>query len=196
MAGIEQEYSFSSDADLVRVWPRGKARNKLPDASERSASATGEITGTTTEPAASSLPLEVDNGHVEVADYRLRALSGLAEPAQELTLYWRLLSPTAKVLKLSLRLLDPNGNPYHWPDGREAVEDHFPLHQVALTPAWQPGELIQDIHTLPLPPALHADLQQSKSPTLLVIIYDSATALEEGRIESEFLASQVIDRTN
>jgi hypothetical protein len=83
-------------------------------------------------------------------------------------------------------MLDTNGAPYTWPDGREAVEDRFPLHQVALTPAWQPGELIQDVYTLQAPPALEADMQQSKSPTLLVIIYDSATAMEEGRIDIPF----------
>jgi hypothetical protein len=100
-------------------------------------------------------------------------------------------SPADKILKLSLRLLDANGTPYQWPathgqESRAAVEDRFPLHQVALTPSWLPGEVVQDVHTIQLPPQLQADVSQNESPTLLVIIYDSATTLEEGRIEIMF----------
>jgi hypothetical protein len=127
------------------------------------------------------LPLSLDNGRMQVEAYTLHPISGLAEVAQELTLYWRVLSPTDKVLKLSWRLLDAAGTPVAWPDGRPAVEDRFPLHQAALTPDWLPGELIQDVHTVQLPPIL-----QGQPATLLVIIYDSATALEEGRIEIMF----------
>ena len=127
---------------------------------------------------------------MQIAGYTLHPLDGLAQPAQELTLDWRLLAPTDKVLKLSLRLLNAAGTPYQWPDGRATIEDRFPLHQVALTPDWLPGELIQDVHTVQLPPTLQADLLQMKSPTLLVIIYDNATTLEEGRIEIMFGTSQ------
>jgi hypothetical protein len=171
--GIEGEYSFSGDADLVRVWPRGESQITLPNS----------------EPGQSSFPLLLDNGNIQIEGCTLRPIEGLAQPAQELTLYWRALAPTAKVLKVSMRLLDESGTPYRWPDGREAVDDRYPLHQVALTPNWQPGELIQDVYTIQLPPDLLDDLRddsQNKSPTLLVIIYDNATTLEEGRIETMF----------
>jgi hypothetical protein len=128
----------------------------------------------------------LDDGHVQIEAYTLKPIAGLAQPAQELTLFWRVLSPTDKNLKLSLRLLDAAGTPYQWPDGRAATEDRFPLHQVALTPAWLPGELIQDVHTVQLPPTLQVDALQLKSSILLVIFYDSATSLEEGRIEILF----------
>ena len=170
LAGIENGYSFSGDADLVRVWPRGQSQVQLP----------------VMEPTQPPLPLILDSGRVQIEGYTLRPVAGLAQPAYELTLYWRNLSATDKVIKLSLRLLDSEGTPYRWPDGREAIEDRFPLRQVALTPSWLPGELIQDVHTVQIPPILQTDKTQSKSPTLLVIIYDSATALEEGRIEIMF----------
>jgi hypothetical protein len=156
--GIESAYSFSGEAGLVRVWPRGQSQVALPS------------------PA--TPPLVLDGGRVQIEAYSLRPIPGLAQPAQELKLYWRLLSPTDKTLKVSLRLLDGTGAPLQWPDGRAAVEDRFPLQQVALTPDWLPGEVIQDVHTLQLPPSL-----EGEAATLLVIIYDSATTLEEGRIE-------------
>jgi hypothetical protein len=171
--GIENAYSFSGDTDLVRVWPRGESEINMPDL----------------ETSQSQFPLLLDNGNIQIEGYSLRPVEGVAEPAQELTLYWRALTPTDKVLKVSLRILDQNGAPFQWPDGREAIEDRYPLHQVALTPNWQPSELIQDVYTLPLPPALQnesRDKSQNKSPTLLVIIYDNATTLEESRIEIMF----------
>jgi hypothetical protein len=173
LEGIESTYSFSGEADLVRVWPRGQSQIVVPAQREG-------------EPAATPMPLLLDDGRVQIIAYTLRPIAGLAQPAQELTLYWQLLSPTDKVLKLSWRLLDANGIPYQWPDGRAAIEDRFPLHQVALTPAWLPGEVIQDAHTVEIPPSLPTGDQQAKSSTLLVIIYDSATTMEEGRIEIMF----------
>jgi hypothetical protein len=161
--GIESSYSFSGDAGLVRVWPRGRSHVTLPSSQP------------------SSPPLLLDDGHVQLESYSLQPIAGLAQPAQELKLYWRVLSPTEKALKVSLRLLDAEGAPLHSPDGPSAVEDRFPLHQVALSPDWLPGEVIQDVHTIYIPPAL-----AEKVATLLVIVYDSATALEEGRIEIIF----------
>jgi hypothetical protein len=168
LEGIETTYSFSGDADLVRVWPRGQSQVTLPAL-------------LSAEPSEAILPLLIGDGRVQIEGYTLHPITGLAQPALELTLYWRLLSPTEQVLKLSLRLQDATGKPLQWPDGRAAVEDRFPLHQVAHTSHWLPGELIQDVHTVQLPPSL-----QGKSATLLVIIYDSATSLEESRIEIMF----------
>jgi hypothetical protein len=170
LQGIESVYSFSGDADLVRVWPRGQSQASPPPPTS---------------------PLLLDDGRVQIEGYSLHPIAGLAQPAQELTLYWRVLSPTDKVLKLSLRLLDATGAPAMWPDGRAAVEDRFPLHQVALTPHWLPGELIQDVHTIRIPPSL-----QGKPATLIAIIYDEVTSMEERRIEIMFCSSQgvVVDK--
>jgi hypothetical protein len=189
LEGIGDDYSYSGDADLVRVWPRGESQAVLPTADATSADTTSG--GTTSELLP---PLLLDNDRVQIEAYTVRPISGLAQPALELTLYWRVLSPTDKTLKLSLRLLDANGAPYEWvnnvwpaaataDDRRIAIEDRFPLRQVAYTPEWLPGELVQDVHTIPLPPLLG---MQARPATLLVIIYDNATAMEEGRIEIMF----------
>ena len=195
--GIATSYSFSGDADLVRVWPRGQSQTNL--SMPRTLPTREEsLVAQKVEPIVLTPPLLLDDGRVQIEAYALRPIAGLAQPAQELTLYWRLQSPTAKVLKLSLRLLDETGTPYQWPadsthESRAAIEDRedrFPLHQVALTPSWLPGELIQDVHTVQLPLTLPLTSSQTESqtesPIFLVIIYDSATALEEGRIEIKF----------
>ena len=163
LAGIEELYSFSGEADLVRVWPRGQSQVSLPPSNPL------------------TTPLLLGDNRIQIEGYSLQPIGGLAQPAQELTLYWRLLSPTDQVIKLSLRLQDATGAPIQWPDGRDAIEDRFPLHQLALTTQWLPGELVKDVHTILLPPAA-----QEESAILLVIIYDSATALELGRIEIMF----------
>jgi hypothetical protein len=190
--GISEAYSFSGEADLVRVWPRGESQVTLPT---MNGPETGNGETGNGESLGLASPLLLDNGRVQIEAYTLRPIAGLAQPAHELTLYWRVLSPTDKILKLSLRLLDSSGTPYEWPpedgqgadqEGRPAVEDRFPLRQVALTPSWLPGELVQDVHTIWLPPTLDPSRLHSESPTLLAIIYDSATALEEGRIEIMF----------
>jgi hypothetical protein len=179
--GIADVYSYSGEAELVRVWPRGESQTTLP--APEDAIAYGERIKPLN-------PLLLDNGRVQIEAYRFRPVAGLAQPTEELTLYWRVVQPTDKTLKVSLRLLDAGGMPYQWPaqdgeEGRQAVEDRFPLHQVAPTPTWVPGELIQDVHTIQLPPSLYSSAQV-ESPILLVIIYDAATALEEGRIEIMF----------
>ena len=73
--------------------------------------------------------------------------------------------------------MQPDGAPLLWPDGAPAVEDRFPLRQVAPTTSWLPGEPVADVHEIALPPTLPADAR------LQVIIYDTATLAEVGRFE-------------
>lgn len=175
LEGISDLYTFSGEAGLIRVWPRGESQIDLPQAAA-------------TQP---GLPLLLDENRVQIEGYQLRPIEGLHEEALELTLYWRVLSPTDKTLKLSLRVVDAEGTPYQWPadpefEARPAVEDRFPLYQTAYTPSWLPGEMLKDVHTIYLPPTVETAKRQNGSSILLVIIYDSATALEEGRIEIMF----------
>lgn len=158
-------YSFTGDAGLIRVWPRGHAQ---------------------VAPLPPMPPILLDAGRVQIDGYALRPLDGLARPAQELTIHWRLREPTPRVLKLSLRLLGPDGAPYTWPNGAPAVADVFPLAQAATSPDWLPGELLQDVHTLWLPPAAQTARAQGTRVTLQVIIYDAATVEELHRIEIRF----------
>ena len=93
--GIEDKYSFSGDADLIRVWPRGQSQITQT-----------QTTGPDAEAGHDPLPLLLDNGNIQIEGFTLRPIDGLAQPAQELVLYWRTMAPTSKVLKVSLRLLD------------------------------------------------------------------------------------------
>ena len=94
-----------------------------------------------------------------------------------LTLYWLPAAPITQTLKVSLRLVQPDGAPLHRPDGAPAVEDRFPLRQVAPTTAWLPGETVRDVHEIALPATIPAGAR------LQVIVYDADTLAEVGRFE-------------
>ncbi len=165
LEGIAETYNFSGDADLVRVRPRGTApRPTLP----------------------TSAPPTPVGDSVQILNHSLTTLTGLATPAIELALDWQVVAPTDQVLKLSLRLADATGAAITWPDGTPAVEDHFPLRHVALTPTWPIGEIVHDVHTIYLPPAAQALHASGEALQLVVIVYDSDTTAEVGRIEILF----------
>jgi hypothetical protein len=162
LAGIDTLFSFSGEGPLVRVWPRGQAQIEVP-----------------THP----LDTLMADDQLRLEGYDLNRVKLAKGEALELILYWRPLSTIAQVLKISLRLLDTDDNPVLWPDGRPAVEDRFPLRQVAYTPAWLPGELVRDVHYIPIPPDLAFQPYR-----LLVIAYDAQTTTEVGRWETEMPA--------
>lgn len=157
LPGIEDRYSFSGSGALVRVWPRGQAQIASP---------------------AHALDVTTAGGALQLVGYDLQRSAVTAQPWLELTLFWRPVAPVEQVLKVSLRQLDTAGAPLIWPDGRAAVEDRFPLHQTAPTSAWVVGDMIQDVHLLPVPPA-----QARALARLQVIVYDSADATEIARFE-------------
>jgi hypothetical protein len=158
LAGIERSYSFSGEGGLIRVWPRGEAQVTPPVAGQSLALLDGQL-------------------RLTAEDARFSPVT--EQPWVALTLYWEPASPLMPVLKVSLRLLDAAGAPLTWPDGSPAVEDRFPLRQAALSPDWLPNELIQDIHHMAVPPE-----QQEQLARVLLIIYDSATVQEVGRLEA------------
>ncbi len=128
VAGIGNQYSFSAEGPLVRVWPRGSAQPGMP-----------------------SMPLALCLGDdlLCVRGYDLTVLDEAGGPALRVAFYWQAQRPLPAVLKLSLRMLAENGDVV-------GVEDRFPLRQVALTPDWLPGEIVRDVHYLPYPaPACH-----------------------------------------
>ena len=163
LSGIESRYSFSGAGPLVRVWPRGAAQ---------------------VQPLPAMPPIVLGDGRVQIESYVLRRLTINTRPYVELTLHWRLLAPTEQVLKLSLRLLNADGTPVLDNSGAPIVADRFPLHQVALSPHWQPGELIQDVYYVSLPE--YADLASSSFHQWQGIIYDANSMSELGRIEFMF----------
>lgn len=153
LPGIEEEYSFSSDGPLVRVWPRGRSAAGAP-----------------------TLPLDVEllGGRMRLQGYELRTadLPGGAE--LELTLGWLPVAPITETLKVSLRLLGGDGAPVLDAHGRPVSADRFPIRRVAPSPMWLPGELIRDVHYLPVPP---------DAVSVQVIVYDADTVAELARIE-------------
>ena len=162
VAGIDTLFSFSGDGPLIRVWPRGQAQAGIP-------------------PYALNTLMADDQLRLEGYDLNYLNLAG--GDALELILYWRPLVPLPQVLKVSLRLLDADGAAILQPDGQPAVEDRFPLRQAAYTNTWLPGELVCDVHYVPIP----SD-SDSLPARLLVIVYDAQTATEVGRWETDLVS--------
>jgi hypothetical protein len=156
LEGIAGQYSFSGAGPLVRVWPRGAARAGAP-----------------THP----IGLKLLDGAATLTGDDVQRLDWAGGPVARLTLYWLPTAPLTQTLKVSLRLVQPDGAPLLWPDGAPTVEDRFPLRQVAPTTSWLPGETVRDVHEIALPPAIPADARMQ------VIIYDAATLAEVGRFE-------------
>ena len=145
LAGIESEYSFTGAGPLVRVWPRGQAQ---PGAPQHPAQA------------------DFDDGHLRLTGYDLAVARQAGGPSLDVAFYWQAAAPLTRTLKLSLRLLGPDGETL-------SSADEFPLRQVAPTWSWLPGEILRDAYTLRLPPA--------RPSTLQVILYGADTVAEVGR---------------
>ena len=156
LPGSEQAYSFSGAGALVRVWPRGQAEVEKP-----------------------AMPLDVEllDGRVRLEGYELRVVELPGGPVLELTLGWLPSAPLSETLKVSLRLVDAEGTPLTDAAGRPIAEDRFPIRQAALSRDWLPGELVRDVHYLPMPP------EAGMAAILQVIVYDADTVVEEGRVE-------------
>jgi hypothetical protein len=155
LEGIAETYSFSGEGPLVRVWPRGEAQVEEPPI---------------------SLGLAMDEGRMLLEGYMLERLDWAGGPALRLALYWRPSVAAPRPLKVSLRLVDADGDPLLKDDGTPATLDEFPLRRVAPTTAWLPGERVSDVYTLSLP----EDAPEGIS-SLQVILYDAETAGEVGR---------------
>ncbi|MEZ4862335.1 MAG: DUF2723 domain-containing protein [Caldilineaceae bacterium] len=154
VAGIADQYSFSGEGPLVRVWPRGAAQAGSPQ--HESA-------------------LWMADETLELVGYNLDWLAEAGGPTLSVTLYWRPVVPLQQEYKVSLRLLDPTGALLYWPNGLAIVEDHYPLRLVAPTTTWLPGEVVRDVHALPVTPSARAEAAQ-----LQIILYDAATVAEAG----------------
>ena len=90
------------------------------------------------------------------------ALDGL-----RVALEWTAIAPLDDELKVSVRALDLNGM-------QIATADAVPVHFAYPTTAWVPGEIVKDVHDVPLP-------RGSKSSAVLVILYRAADGSEVGR---------------
>ena len=150
LEGIENQYSFTGDGPLVRVWPRGQADTGMPQV---------------------ALGTNMLDGHLVVDGYDAQILEWAGGPALSVALYWHPLTQITQTLKVSLRLLDADGTPLTNPDGTPVVEDRLPLRQIAPAPTWVPGERVRDVYELRLPPSGICRFFF----TLQIIVYDAAT---------------------
>ncbi len=82
-----------------------------------------------------------------------------------LTLYWQVLGQTPISYKVFSHVVGPDGRP-------AAQGDDYPLHGQRPTTTWQPGEIISDAYTIPLPP----DLPSGRYP-LKIGFYDPVTGV-------------------
>ncbi len=151
LAGIEGEYSFTGTGPLVRVWPRGQAQSGPPQYPAQ---------------------VDFDEGRLRLTGYDLVIAQQAAGPTLDVAFYWQAAVPLTRTLKLSLRLLGPDGETL-------SVADEFPLRQAAPTGFWLPGEVLRDEYSLPLP----IDQSTNQPINLLVILYDADTVAEAGRWE-------------
>ncbi len=157
LPGIETQYSFSGHGPLVRVWPRGEA-----------------------QPGSWSTPLDVAllDGKVWMRGYDLVRLDQAGGPTLRLVFYWQPTEPLDRTLKVSLRALRADGTAASGEDGAPVVVDRFPLRQVYPSWAWLPGEVVRDVHYLPIRGAAAEETAQ-----VLVVVYDARTIEELGRFQ-------------
>ncbi len=168
--GLAEQYSFSGDGPLVRVWPRGEA-----------------------DPPPPTTPLDVSlaDGVLRLVGYDLDVLQQAGGDALRVAFYWQPVETSTRRLKLSLRVQTENGKPLEWPldsfEGVPVVADRFPLRQLAPTKTWLVDKPVRDVHCLALPPREEAEARPLR---LQVIVYDAETVEEVGRWETEFVWSK------
>jgi hypothetical protein len=162
LAGIETRYRFSGAGPLVRVAGRGEPTPAPPN----------------------RLEIPMAEGKLRLEGYNLRHAANTHDRYLQITLYWRPLAQLSQVLKVSLRLLDPEGNPLLWPDGAPVVSDQFPLRQVSLTSDWPVGEVVEDDYLLRTP-----TVGPATATRLLIVVYDAKSIAEVGRWETELPTS-------
>jgi hypothetical protein len=157
VAGIAEQYSFSGEGPLIRVWPRGAVA---------------------VDPPAHRLEVALADGQLTLVGYELIWLEEAGGSALRVILHWRPERPLDQQYKVSLRLVAANGSPVTGPTGAAVMADRFPLRQVAPTTAWLPGETIRDVHDLALPPDARTTAAQ-----LQLVLYDAITIAEAGSVQ-------------
>jgi len=145
LSGVGQTYTLDAVGPLVRV--RLPAQDDHPQP-----------------------PQELDQpftSTITLAGYSLQRLQFHSGPRLRVTLYWDVTAPPAEDYKVSARLVRQ--------DGSVAVAvDDVPVHNTYPTRYWRPGERVQDVYDLPLPPRFDGHV--------LIILYRAANGAEVGRV--------------
>ncbi len=92
---------------------------------------------------------QIEPQHEETAVFgdriRLRGYDWLAnEQTVDLTLYWESVTAVVENYKVFIHIVDENGTIV-------AQTDRLPVNGLAPTWRWQPGDLVRDVHQIPLP---------------------------------------------
>ena len=125
-------------------------------------------------PKASSAPAPTGQpigAGVVLADARTEVRHPHAGPVVRLNLTWTATEPIREELKISARLLDASGNII-------AQDDRVPVHFTYPTTAWVPGERVEDVYDLALPPGA-----PSGPYGVRVILYRAADGSEVGSLD-------------
>ncbi|NOZ27334.1 MAG: DUF2723 domain-containing protein [Chloroflexi bacterium] len=147
LPGAEQRYSLGAVGPLIRVWPKGEGRwDPLPGRIDQSLGAGVRLRG-----------------------YLVESKALRSGRLVRLTLHWRAEKPIAEPLKISARLATPA-------DDKVAMRDDEPVHEAYPTTAWIPGEIVQDVYDIRVPPSVPAGRYE-----VLVILYRAADGTEIGR---------------
>jgi hypothetical protein len=149
LPGLAERYSLSAAGPLVRVWPAGAAEASPLD--QNPALALG-----------AALRLE---------GFELRQIPAQGAQWLRLSAAFRVIEAVGEELKVSARLLGPDG-------AVVASIDAVPVHWTYPTPAWRAGETILDVYDFALPE--NADIA---ALTPLLIVYRAADGSEVGRYQ-------------
>jgi hypothetical protein len=123
---------------------------------------------------ASELPRPTDHEPVpglQLLGYGVRQHGGHWQEWARLRLWWQAPAGLAEPFKVSVRLVDVDGQVV-------AATDAEPVSGAYPATAWRPGEIVADAYEIPLPAGLPPG---DYAP--LVIVYDPATGAERGRVE-------------
>ena len=149
MPGLAERYSLTSEGPLVRVWPAGQA-------------------------APTPLPQQVDvpfGDSLRLVGWDLAPVPARNADWLRLQAAWRVDAAVPEDLKVSARLLGPNG-------AVVASQDAIPVHWSYPTTAWRQGETVLDAYDFALPAGTAA-----QGVTPLLILYRASDGTEVGRFQ-------------
>lgn len=149
MPGLAERYSLTSEGPLVRVWPAGEA-------------------------APADLPRRVDvpfGDALRLVGWDLSPVPANGADWLRLQAAWRVNSLVGEELKVSARLLAPDGSVV-------ASQDAIPVRWAYSTTAWRPGETVVDSYDFALPLRT-----QVEALTPLLILYRATDGTEVGRFQ-------------
>jgi hypothetical protein len=149
LPGLAERYSLSAAGPLVRVWPAGTAA---------------------TPPLAEALDLPFGDA-LRLVGFESSQVPATGARWLRLHAAFRVAAPVGEELKVSARLLGPDGSVV-------ASMDVVPVHWAYPTTAWRAGETVLDAYDFALP--LDVD---SAALTPLLILYRAADGAEVGRYQ-------------